>query len=267
MSAGDARRVWEASAGQYDQAAETFEPFAEWLAELCLLHEGMDVLDVGCGTGISALVAARHVGSGGRVVGLDASRRMIEVAREKALATGCLHLRFMVCAAENICLPDDSFDAVICNFSLHLFGDEPGALREMTRVAKPAGKVAWTVPAPDHAQEMIAAYASVCQELQVAPLPGQRPLKPDLVRINQLLRSCRIPNPEIRERKQVFSYVSPESFEGVLRARMGRLLSRAPEERRAEIAQRMLAILLRDRGKLTFTCHAYGVVHGKPLNG
>jgi hypothetical protein len=90
-------------------------------------------------------------------------------------------------------------------------------------------------------------------------------LKPDLARINRFLQSCRISNAVIGERKQVFSYTSPESYEQVLRARMGRLLSRAPEQHRAEISRRMLAALVEEGGKLTFTCHAYGVVHEKPL--
>ncbi len=261
-------RVWEAAANGYDRAAETFQPFAEWLAELCLLREGMSVLDVACGTGISSLVAARRVGRQGQVVGIDSSPRMVEIAGKKALTAGYPQVRFLVCSAESTCLAEDAFDAVICNFSLHLFHDETSALQEMTRVVKPAGKVGWTVPAPDHAQEMIAAFARACRELRVTTSSeGHKPLKPDLARIHELLERCRIRDATVSERRHVFCYEKPEAYEQVLRARMGRLLSRAPEDRRAEISQRMLAALLKDNERLTFTCHAYGIVHGKSLRG
>jgi len=257
-------KIWGLAAENYDQAAATFKPFAEWLADLCLLRKGMAVLDVGCGTGISSFVAARYVGSRGQVIGIDISKRMVEVAREKASAACRPNVQFIVRPAEKNRLADDLFDAVICNFSLHLFDDERAALKEMIRVTRPGGKVGWTVPASDHAIEMIDAFGSVCKELRLPmSAKGGKPLKLDAERIRGLLRFCRILNAEISERKQLFSYKSPESYKRVLKARMGRLLSKVPKERRTEVLQRTLAILLKDKSNFTFTCHAYGVVHEK----
>jgi ubiquinone/menaquinone biosynthesis C-methylase UbiE len=260
----ESEKIWGLAAENYDQAAATFEPFAEWLANLCGLRKGMVVLDVGCGTGISSFVAARYVGRRGQVIGIDISKCMVEVAREKPLAAYWPNVQFIVRPAEKTRLADDLFDAVICNFSLHLFDDERAALKEMIRVTRPGGKVGWSVPASDHAREMIDAFARVCKELRL-PMSskGRKPLKPDLERITRLLRFCRISNPEISERKQVFSYTSPESYKRVLKARMGRLLSRVPKERRTEVLQKMFAILLKGKSKFSFTCHAYGVVHEK----
>ena len=264
MNNEESEKIWGLAAENYDQAAATYEPFAEWLANLCLLRKGMVVLDVGCGTGISSFVAARYVGRRGQVIGIDISKRMVEVAREKALTACWPNVQFTVRPAEKTRLADDLFDAVICNFSLHLFDDERAALKEMIRVTRPGGKVGWSVPASDHAREMIDSFVRVCKELRL-PMSskGGKPLKPDLERTTGLLRFCRILNPEISERKQVFSYKSSESYKRVLKARMGRLLSRVPKERRTEVLQRMLAILLKDKSKFIFTCHAYGVVHEK----
>ena len=264
-SGADGGGAWGTSAGSYDRAAPTFEPFAEWLAELCSLREDMAVLDVGCGTGISSLVAARHVGSRGRVTGIDVSERMVEVARNKAVAMSWPNVQFLVRRAEQTGLPDESFDAAISNFSLHLFDDQPAAVREMTRVVRPGGRVGWTVPASDHAKEMIAAFTIVCEQLRLpVSSPGERPLKPGRTGIDRLLRSSS-PGTRARidERRQVFAYTDPEAYRGVLGARMPRLLSRVPEDRRPEVQQGMLALLLAQGGDFTFTCHAYGVVCDK----
>ena len=65
-----------------------FAPWADELVDTAALHQGDRVLDVACGTGIVARIAARKLGNTGSVIGLDASAPMITVARAAATAEG-----------------------------------------------------------------------------------------------------------------------------------------------------------------------------------
>jgi len=255
---------WDAAAEKYDQAAHTFEPFAEWLGRLCAMRKGMSVLDVGCGTGVSSFVAAQFVGRQGQVVGIDISQRMIEVAREKAATKGFSNVHFIIGSTEKIGVANESFNNAISNFSLHLFDDEVLALKEMMRVVKPGGKVAWTVPAQEHAKEMITAFKTACDELGL-PLSSKdgKPIKPERESINRSIYMAGMNNTKIHELKKVFHYEDLELFKRVVNSRIGRLVSRVSQEHRNEVMERTIVAFTKGKGNFTFTCHAYGIVYEK----
>ncbi len=77
---------------------------------------GARVLDVGCGTGASALAAARQVGPTGEVIGIDLAERPLEIARQKAASRNLGNVEFRVADMERLSYPDQHFDAVICVF-------------------------------------------------------------------------------------------------------------------------------------------------------
>jgi SAM-dependent methyltransferase len=137
------------------EAAEAYEAafvpafFAQWAPILCDavgVGAGQQVLDVACGTGIVARTAAERAGAG-HVVGVDLNQAMLTVARR---VRGGIDWRQGDVAA--LPLPDQAFDAVLCQMALMFFPDRIGALREMARVAAPAGTVAVLVPASLSAQ-------------------------------------------------------------------------------------------------------------------
>lgn len=128
------------------EAAEAYESafvprlFGEW-AQLMVgsaaVEPGNRVLDVACGTGIVARLAAESVGQEGRVVGLDLNQAMLDVARR--LGSG---IEWRQGDAANLPFSDDAFDIVFCQAALMFFPDPAAALREMARVVDPNGTVA-----------------------------------------------------------------------------------------------------------------------------
>jgi len=122
-------------------------PLARELVAEAELRPGERVLDVACGTGIVARLAAERVGPGGSVAGLDVNAAMLSVARSLTPATGPT-IRWYETTAESIPLPDESFDVVFCQLGLQFVPDKVAALREMRRVLAPGGRVKIMVPTP-----------------------------------------------------------------------------------------------------------------------
>ncbi|GIJ00622.1 methyltransferase family protein [Sediminihabitans luteus] len=108
---------------------------------LSSLHDGATLLDVGCGPGTVTVDLAGHVG-GGRVIGVDASAKVLESARELATTKGVTNVEFQQANAYELPFADDTFDVVFAHQVLQHLSDPVAALREMKRVAKPGGVVA-----------------------------------------------------------------------------------------------------------------------------
>jgi SAM-dependent methyltransferase len=136
-------------------AAENYErhfvpaigaPLAADLVELATLRPGERVVDVACGTGVVARLAAERVGAAGRVVGVDVNPGMLAVAR--AADTGAAPTEWHQAGAEALPLSDSAFDVALCQMGLQFFADRPAALREMRRVLAPGGRLLVNVPGP-----------------------------------------------------------------------------------------------------------------------
>lgn len=113
-----------------------FGPFADRVAEAAGIEAGSRVLDVGCGTGVLARAAAERAAPGGKVVGVDPSRGMLEVACRKGAG-----IAWCRGAAEALPFRGDAFDHVVSQFGLNFFADRVASLREMARVARPEGRL------------------------------------------------------------------------------------------------------------------------------
>jgi len=100
------------------------------------LSEGDNVLEVGCGTGSTALLLAPSVK---QITASDISSRMIEIAREKAVVRGVENVRFEQGTLFDERLEKGSFDVVLGFNFLHLLEDIPGAVRRIHELLKPGG--------------------------------------------------------------------------------------------------------------------------------
>jgi demethylmenaquinone methyltransferase/2-methoxy-6-polyprenyl-1,4-benzoquinol methylase len=129
----------------YDLIADHDEHEAREAGERALgLEGGERVLEIGVGTGNSAVNLGKQVGDGGRIIGIDVSRGMLDVARrklEEASVTDRVELR--IADARELPFEADSFDAAFASFTLELFAEEeiPVVLAQIKRVLRPAGKL------------------------------------------------------------------------------------------------------------------------------
>ena len=123
------------------------------------------VLDVGCGTGVVAVTAARL---GARVKGLDLAPALLVRARQNA-AVACVEIEFSEGDVEALPYRDASFDVVLSQFG-HMFGPRPDVtVAEMLRVLKPGGRVAFSTWPPEHGMGKLFALLSRYMPL---PPPG-----------------------------------------------------------------------------------------------
>lgn len=107
------------------------------------IHRANHVLDVACGAGY---VAAAAVNAGAQVIGIDFSAAQIQLARKEYP-----HVHFAQADVAALPFENERFDAVVCSFGMCHFPDPDRALREMFRVLKKGGRIAFTVwDTPEH---------------------------------------------------------------------------------------------------------------------
>lgn len=136
---GNAAELYERYAVPY-----VLGPWAPELVELAVLQPGDRVLDLACGTGVVARLAAPRVGATGQVIGMDLNAGMIAVARTLPAPSGA-PIVWLEGSATAMDLPDSSIDVILCQQGLQFFPDQLAALREMRRVLVSGGRVLLSV--------------------------------------------------------------------------------------------------------------------------
>ncbi len=131
-------RFWDKTADRYaKQPVKDMASYNETLDRTRKHLSSSDrVLEVGCGTGTTALLLAPSVEE---IVATDLSSRMIEIAREKARAQGVGNVRFARATLFDDALEPGPFDAVMAFNFLHLLEDIPAAVRRVRELLEPGG--------------------------------------------------------------------------------------------------------------------------------
>lgn len=109
---------------------------------IAALKPGETVLDLGSGAGFDSFLAARQVGSGGMVIGVDMTPDMISKARENARKGSYDNVEFRLGEIEHLPVADATIDVIISNCVINLSTDKPGVFREAYRTLKTGGRLA-----------------------------------------------------------------------------------------------------------------------------
>ena len=215
-----AATTYNAAADHFDDGPLTFwDRYGRETIERLQLKPGSIVLDVGCGSGASAIPAAKAVGPHGRVIGADLAERLLVMAQAKADAQKLTNATFRQADMENLGYSDDSFDAVVCVFAIFFVPDMVKQVRELWRMVRAGGQLAITTWGPRMFEPGSAAWwAAVKQfrpDLHAAFNPWERIITPQAVR--QLLTESGIENADVIAEDGQQALQSPEDWWTVVR--------------------------------------------------
>jgi ubiquinone/menaquinone biosynthesis C-methylase UbiE len=170
---------FDALAPDYDRLRPAGEGWHE-LAEhtLAALAGATRLIDVGCGTGRFAVLAAERLGA--RVWGVDASAEMLTTAKARP---GASRVGWRRAEAANLPFREGWFDAAHTHLVLHLVDDRPAAIAELRRVLAPGGRIAIGTFAPEHFREFfLNPYFPSIPAIDLGRFPDPHDLCADLER-------------------------------------------------------------------------------------
>lgn len=196
------------SVGHYEETASQLLPAAELLVDEAAPLAGARVVDVGCGTGNAALLAAAR---GARVTGVDPALRLLDVARRRAAAES-LEVAFLEGETAALPLADKSADVLLSVFGVIFASDPQAAATELARVTAEHGRILLTAWIPGGA---ISQMNQIAQEavLRTLGAPAAPPPFPwhDPDALNQLFTPHGF-SVTVKEHRLAFTAASPRDY-------------------------------------------------------
>lgn len=158
-----------------DMTMKFLKPMGDEIIRMLNLNDSDIVLDAATGTGEPGLTIASIV-KNGKVIGTDLSDGMLEIAKENGIKRGLKNFETVNSDITNLPFDDSTFDAISCRFGFMFFPDMLLAIKEMTRVLKPGGKIAasvWNVPEKNF--WVTATMGTINNFMQLPPPPPGSP--------------------------------------------------------------------------------------------
>jgi SAM-dependent methyltransferase len=190
-----------------------FAPWTKLVLDEAGLRSGQRVLDLACGTGIAARLAAAQVGAGGAVTGADIDAAMLAVARRAPPGEGAAAIDWQRADAQALPFADAGFDTVLCFEGMQFVPDRAKALRECRRVLWPGGRMIGTIWGPLEANP---GYDALAAGLGKFVSPEAARLPPfqlhDAAEIHALLSGAGFTDVEVTPRNLALPVASAAEF-------------------------------------------------------
>ncbi|HEY6538094.1 MAG TPA: methyltransferase domain-containing protein [Candidatus Dormibacteraeota bacterium] len=191
--------LWNGSGGaSWAENADRLNRELHRLGELAIdaleIVPGQAVLDVGCGPGFTSLELAARTGPQGRVVGVDVSALLLELARARAAASGAVNVSFQEADAQTETVAGVPFDAVFSRFGVMFFSDPEAAFTRLRGSCQPRGRLAfvcWQSQAENAASMAWLDAIRALPDLDLPPPPDREAPGPfafgDAARVRRIL--------------------------------------------------------------------------------
>src|SRR5881275_2928016 len=201
------KALWEK--GDFTCIAATMRESGEALVEKLRITKGMQVLDLGCGDGTTALPEAKL---GADVLGVDIARNLVEAGNKRAAEQGLTNCKFQEGDASNLeQLPDKVFDLVISIFGA-MFAPKPfDVAKEMVRVTRPGGRIVMGNWIPND-PTLVAQILKISSSFTPPPPEGfVSPMTWGLeTHITERFAQARVRKERINTVKDTYHFVSPD---------------------------------------------------------
>jgi O-methyltransferase / aklanonic acid methyltransferase len=209
-------RVFSQTATIYDRIGpQIFSYFGQRLVDLADLDSGDKVLDVAAGRGALLFPVATRVGTTGHVTAIDFSPDMVHETAKDIESRKLSHAEIRHMDAEEMNLPDASFDWVMCGFALWMFAEPVRVLQEFYRVLKRGGRVALSTWAADNPSQTWC--NEVLRPFVYAPTAKELPAKFDSrfdkpLQLETALRQAGFADTRISVEEKDFVYTDEEQY-------------------------------------------------------
>lgn len=138
--------TYDAAARDYEDASRDYWQFLSVrTVDRLRLRPGESVLDAACGTGPALIPAAKAVGPGGSVIGVDYAGQMLAIARDKVSQSGLSNIKLVAGDMTSLDYPEESFDTVMSVLGIFFADDMPETVRSFWRMVRPGGRLGITV--------------------------------------------------------------------------------------------------------------------------
>jgi ubiquinone/menaquinone biosynthesis C-methylase UbiE len=149
------------TASMFDEASLWAARFGALMLDHLEIRDDLDVLDVGCGTGLPLIELAALHGEGSRFTGVDTWADALQRARAKLAWLGTTNVKVVEADAASLPLSDAAFDLIVSNLGLNNFARPEVVFAECARVARPGARLVITTNTREHMREVYDVFREV----------------------------------------------------------------------------------------------------------